>query len=278
MKRFDLIWIVIILSSVTINSTIASNYSLGSSGFELSGDIALTFREFDKHSALNRNNRGDDPFNSFRSRLFLTKNWNPNIGMNVELLFDQRTQRINGAYMTFSNILTPALSSNLGLIPSPFGNFGHRSTYFNLNPVIGVPAMWHYHTPLLQNGRSDNASFFPRKVKVGSSVPPAYDACWPTGMTLEADLDSFEIVAAITHNTFSNPKAYDNLGYEGILKLAARPTNGLYTGVSVAYGPWIGSSDTTFTKSIEDYYQTACSVVVTSQNFMFSATIRKKMM
>ncbi len=141
----------------------AGKYSLGSSGFEISGDQTITFRELDKHSKLNQNNRKDDPFNTFRTRFFITKNWKPNIGLSVEVLFDQKNTRINGAYLTFDNVITSQFSVIAGLIPSPFGNFSHRSTYFNQNPVIGVPVMWHFHTPLLGNGSSTNESFSPGK-------------------------------------------------------------------------------------------------------------------
>ena len=241
MNKYTVLALIVLVVAMCPKYVEAGKYSLGSTGFELSGDQTITFRELDKHSSLNRNFRGDDPFSNYRTRLFIARKWNENIKMNIEVLFDNNNKtRINGSYLTFSNLVTSNFSAKVGLIPSPFGNFSHRSTYFNQNPVIGVPAMWHYISPLSKGGGSTNESFYPRKTK-NAGVPSAYDACWPTGVSLHGDFDLFEGNIALTHNTISNPKAYLNDGYEGIITLGIKPSAGPRTGLSFAYGPWIGS-------------------------------------
>lgn len=111
--------------------------------------MSITFKEFDKHSTINTNSRGDDPFNLVRSRLFVQKAWTDNIHLYLEFLWDSGTDaRVQGLYLTFSEVLDPMFTLKVGMIPSPFGNFGHRSTYFNQNPLIGVPAMWLTKTTL----------------------------------------------------------------------------------------------------------------------------------
>ncbi len=97
-------------------------------------------------------------------------------------------------------------------------------------------------------------------MKAAHSVPPAYDACWPTGASLHGDFDWVEGDIAILQNTISNPKAYDNSGYEGIIKLGLKPIQGLRTGASFAYGPWIGTAEENFPDKVLSYMQTASGI------------------
>lgn len=255
-RKLPVILGVLILAA---SSAQARSYSLGSTGFDLSGDLAITFRELDKHTHINQNFRGDDPFSTVRSRLFVNKAWNENIEMALEFLYDSHADpRVQGAYFTFNNLFgSEALYAKVGLIPSPFGNYGQRSTYFNQNPLIGVPAMWHYKTPLPSDGRVDNETLLARKWADTRSIPPAYDACWDTGVSLHYESGWIEALVAITQGTLSNPMAYDNDGYQGVVTAGLHPTPGFRFGGSYAIGPWIAPSAATASAYDESSIQLA---------------------
>jgi hypothetical protein len=231
-----------------INSGVARSYTLGSTGFEMSGDISIVFRELDKHSTINTNTRGDDPFNSVRARTFIQKQWTDNIDLYLEFLWDvDADARIQGAYITFYNLMHESVALKVGMIPSPFGNFGHRSTYFNQNPLIGVPAMWLTQSPLAGNGSTRNSDLFPYSLASGSTVySGGYDACWDYGMNLMLSEGMIEAQLAITLAALSNPYAATNDGYQTILNLGLHPTAGLRFGGSIAYGPWLNGGSTIY--------------------------------
>jgi prepilin-type processing-associated H-X9-DG protein len=94
------------------------------------------------------------------------------------------------------------------------------------------------------DGRVENVHLLERKRKDRRNIPPAYDACWDTGISLHYDRGMLESALAITHGTLSNPTAYDNDGYQGIITLGLQPAFGLRFGGSMAYGAWIAPSGT----------------------------------
>ncbi len=224
----------------------------------LSGDLALTQRFLDQYTDINANFRGDDPFNTVRGRLF-ARNWlSEDVAVFTEFLFDTDAgPRMNGAYAVFNDVVKDLVNFKIGFIPSPFGNYGLRSTYFNLNPVIGVPLMWQYKTSMIHSATvvdrqgtlaDANREILSRRTEISGSyvtggkpgTPVAYDACWDTGIEVNGSTDRFEYAAALTNNSLSNPaRASGNDGYQGILKLGASPVMGLRTGVSGAMGAYL---------------------------------------
>ncbi|MCB2200437.1 hypothetical protein KQI63_13600 [bacterium] len=271
MKRFAPL--ILIAGMLLAGTVFAKSYSLGSTGFDFSGDFAFTMRELDKHSDVNINNRGDDPFHTYRVRSFINKQWTEDMGLAIEFLWDdQAAPRVQGAYFTFENIAVQNLTAKVGLIPSPFGNYGWRSTYFNQNPLIGVPVMWHYHTPFPKDGSATNETLRSayRPLWQRSGITPAYDACWDTGIWLQYTPGIFETGFALTQGSLANTRAYDNDGYQLIGNLGLHPTNGLRFGGSVAWGPWLYGTPTPAgltdavanppnrsVDPVEDYMQTA---------------------
>ncbi len=250
--------IAAILISVLFSvSASAKSYSLGSTGFDLSGDMAVTFRTLDRHSPLNTNFHGDDPFNPYRARLFVQKGWTDKIHLSLEFLWDSGADpRVQGAYFTFSKLLgSESLYAKVGLIPAPFGNYSWRSTYFNQNPLIGVPLFWHWKTPLPGDGRANNASLLESKAEGARSLPPGYDACWDTGISLHFDRGWLESAVAITQGAMSDPRAAGNDGYQGIVNIGLHPLAGLRFGGSVAVGAWINPSEPDSIESTYDVYE-----------------------
>ena len=219
---------------------------------QLAGDLAYTQRFIGKHLDLNTNFRGDDPFHLVRARVFL-RNWiSDDVGVFTEFLFDTDTDpRVNGAYIVINNLIQDKLNLKAGLIPSPFGNYGLRSTYFNLNPVIGTPVMWHYKSAMVRSaqvinvsGKLDDTNRIILNNKVGeysrSGTPIAYDACWETGVELNGQAGKFEYTLAILNGALSNPvKAENNDGYSSTLKVGWDPVLGMRLGISGDLGSYL---------------------------------------
>jgi hypothetical protein len=251
-----------LLSICITGYSLAGGYGMmGGEGLKFAGDIWVTFRALDRYDSPNRNHNGDDPFNVLRVRTFLVKDWNAKTGMTIEFLWDSKAPpRVQGAYLTYKNLWGP-FGARVGMIPSPFGNYGTRSTYFNLDPVIGVPAMWHYKTPLNGNGAMRNSQFFtgPRaRARWNRGQPMAYDACWDYGMEAFWDKGIWDGSFAVTMGTLGNMAAVDNNGYQEIIRVGMHPIIGLRYGFSFATGPWLRPDslvDDTLPKSIDDYDQ-----------------------
>ena len=177
-------WIVPVLFAFTTATFAAGDYGvIGNGDFKIAGDLTINLRALDRNTKINSNNRLDDPFNEYRARFFFIKQFDSTIKITVEFLFDEyAAPRVNGSYFLFSNFYK-TLSARVGLIPFNVGEFGYRSTYFNQNPVIGVPALWQYKTGLATNGNSTNSSLMANRKSYPQSYGSqlGYDACWPTG-------------------------------------------------------------------------------------------------
>jgi len=219
---------------------------------EISGDIAVTATALDRHTPLNTNFRKDDPFNPVRLRFFARTWVTEDVGLFSELLMDnEATARMNGAYLYIRNLIKDRVDVKAGMIPSPFGNYGLRSTYFNLNPLIGVPAMWHYKAGLPASQFVTNEQFFDDRGNATSSptsrsgtMPVGYDACWDIGAEVVGFLPYHtELSGAVTLGTLSSPNARKNNGYQFIGKTSLSPVMGLKLGLSYATGPFIVPSD-----------------------------------
>ncbi|MFQ6617480.1 MAG: hypothetical protein ACE5QV_02220 [Fidelibacterota bacterium] len=227
---------------------------------EISGDAVFTFKELDKHSYINTNFRGDDPFNSVRVRLFGRGAISENVLILTEFLYDMGAPaRINGAYAVISHIYRDYLNLKVGMIPSPFGNFALRSTYFNLNPLAGVPLMYHYRSALPIYSTVSNSKLLKLKEEGYRGLPMAYEACWDTGVEIFGGFHMVNYQIAFTDASISNPKAYENDGRQLIFNLGVNPITGLYTGVSYGRGPYIVPPDSVLTlpEKLENYLQRA---------------------
>ncbi|MCH7939684.1 MAG: hypothetical protein IID13_08055 [Candidatus Marinimicrobia bacterium] len=236
-----------------------------------SGDVAVLIKGLDRHLIENQNFRGDDPFHEIRVRLF-PRHWvNDRIAFFGELLYDNGLNdaalRVNGAYVVINSLLEyQGVNLKAGLIPSPFGNYSLRSTYFNLNPLIGVPLMWHYRTPMPTDMYPTNEFLHKEKVKTNAAgyAPIGYDACWDTGVELFGDLGRLEYSLALTDGAMSSPGASANDGRQLMARLGLNLTAGSRLGFSVARGPhfWplAADMDTLGYKRVEEFQATVIGV------------------
>jgi hypothetical protein len=211
----------------------------------ISGQVDALARAGSDYRDANTNFRGDSPFNSMRARLFAQRWLTDEIGVFAEVLFDRESgPRLNGAYVVVNEIGgLDWLNARAGLAPSPIGSFGMRSTYFNSNPLIGVPLVWQHRTTLDGSGLATAADLIRRRGSNETYLPMLYDACWNVQWELMGEVGKMEYSLALTNGSMSNPLGSDEEdGVQALARLGYEPMLGLRLGVSGGYGPYIGGA------------------------------------
>ena len=230
----------------------------------ISGQLDVLARNEDDARGLNRNFRSDSPWNEIRLKLFAQHWVNERIGIFTELLFDMGADaRVNGAYVVINALGgRDWLNTRIGMTPSPLGNFGLRSTYFNANPLIGVPRLWQHRSTLDGSGLTRNEDLMRRRQRNTIGLPILYDACWNPTWELLGALGIFEYSVSATPASASNMASLDADGFQVQSRVGIEPVPGLRLGLSGAYGPYIGGPNrdaqttaTSFPGGPEDYDQ-----------------------
>lgn len=231
----------------------------------ISGQVDLLASTAPDERELNTNFRGDSPFNSFQVRIF-GQHWvNDRVGVFTEALLDMKADpRLSGAYLVVNDLFDQKwLSLRAGLAPSLIGSFGLRSSYYNANPLIGLPLIWQYRTTLDPSGLASNEDMLRRRAQNSRGLPLFYDSCWNIQWELMGEVGHFEYSLGVTPGSMSNPKeavAVD--GVQWLARLGAEPVPGLRLGISGGFGPYIAGPSfddeilaTSFPGEAEDYDQ-----------------------
>jgi hypothetical protein len=238
---------------------------------QISGQVeALALNEVDTRG-LNRNFRNDSPFSSIRARLFAQHWVTDRIGVFAELLYDieATAPRLNGAYLVINEIGGyDWLSVRAGMAPTLVGNFGLRSTYFNANPLIGVPAVHQHRTTLDGSGLATADDLARRRASNIIGLPMMYDACWNPVAELLGNAGRFEYSVGVTNGSVSNPLQTRLVeGVQVLARLGFEPVDGLRFGASGVLGPYIGGpkfdplvAATSFPGEPDDYDQRIAGV------------------
>lgn len=231
----------------------------------ISGQVDLLASTAPDERGLNTNFRGDSPFNSFQVRIF-GQHWvNDRVGVFTEALFDMKADpRLSGAYVVVNDLFDQEwLGLRAGLAPSLIGTFGLRSSYFNANPLIGLPMIWQYRTTLDASGLASNEDMLRRRAQNRRGLPLLYDSCWNIQWELLGQVGHFEYSLGVTPGSMSNPKeAVAVEGVQWLARLGAEPVPGLRLGVSGGFGPYVAGQSyddeilaTSFPGEADDYDQ-----------------------
>ena len=159
------------------------------------------------------------------------------------------------AYARIRPWRTHALDIQAGRIPTAFGAFGRR-LYGTGNVVIGYPLAYQYLTSLRPDSIPASADDLLRmrargwrsSFPLGSTVPgpgvPLVSAFqWDTGVQASWRGGIFDVAAAITNGTLSNPRLKDDNGGKQLSgRVAVTPVTGLIVGASAARGAWLAHS------------------------------------
>jgi hypothetical protein len=181
-------------------------------------------------------------------------------GPQFTLLGEVRSENIGAVrpyalYLRIRPWTTRDFDVQVGRVPPTFGAFARR-TYANDNPLIGYPLAYQYNTTLRPDAIPASADELLNKRSSGWLVHYAYGSQtfeqgvplvsafrWDTGVQAHATVGVFNLTAAITAGTVSNPLfSDDNRGRQVALRVEARPIAGLIAGTSFARGPFVSQS------------------------------------
>ncbi|MCH7934878.1 MAG: hypothetical protein IIC36_12880 [Gemmatimonadetes bacterium] len=235
-----------------------------SAQLQISGQADLIAKAGTDRLGLNRNFRGDGSFNEMRVRLFARRWITEHIGVFAEFLFDIDAQpRLQGAYLVLNELGDLEwLNARIGLAPPLIGNFGLRSTYFNTNPLTGVPMVWQHRTTLDLEGTASNEDLVARKASNQRALPMLYETCWNIQWEILGEIGRFEYSLGVTPGSLSNPlTSRGDDGIQVLARVGIEPTLGFRIGASAAVGPYIGRAQSardtpsSFPGSPTDYVQ-----------------------
>jgi hypothetical protein len=175
---------------------------------------------------------------------FFAQHWlSERIGVFSEVLFDDVSGiRIQGAYVVVNQVAgRDWLSVRAGMAPSLIGSFGLRSTYFNSNPVLGVPMVWQYRTTLDGSGLASVEDLLRRREQDFRGLPILYEACWSLVWEVLGTVGPLEYSLGVTPGAMSNPlQAPQEAGVQVLGRVGIEPTLGLRFGLSGGIGPYLG--------------------------------------
>lgn len=234
---------------------------------KVSGSADLLASSGKDSRGLNRNFRGDSPYSQVRARVFAQRWLTEKAGIFTEALYDHGSgPRLTGAYVVVNEVAGKEwLSVRAGLAPSLIGNFGMRSSYFNANPLIGVPLAWQHRTTLDNSGLATAADMVRRRANNVISLPLLYDACWNVQWEVMGEVGKLEYSLGLTPGSMSNPVAgTTEPGVQALARVGYAPSENLRVGVSGGVGPYIAGPNrdpltraTSYPGSQEDYDQRA---------------------
>jgi hypothetical protein len=216
--------------------------SAASAQIKVSGSADMLASTGNDTRLLNRNFRGDSPWSTVRARVFAQRWLTEKAGFFAEALYDAGSgPRLTGAYVVLNGVAGREwLNMRAGLAPSLIGNFSMRSSYFNANPLVGVPLIWQHRTTLDNSGLSTAADMVRRREQNVISLPILYDACWNMQWEAMGEVGHFEYSLGLTPGSMSNPVAgTTEPGVQALARVGYVPMENLRLGVSGGIGPYI---------------------------------------
>ena len=217
----------------------------------------VTFAEGDD-ILINTNNRGDNPFNSIRGKLFLNSWITENAGYFMKVLADAGASsqygdkiRVDGAYFLFN--VKSYFNIKLGRLPASLGIFPERS-YFERTALIGSPLLYHYRTSLPKNKIAETSEILSNRGKF-SGLNIIYETCWLDGIEFFTDYSKIDYKLSISRGTYANPTSSSNKGYQITGHLGFRPVMGMRIGLGYSIGPYLnkGAQNIPAGKQVRDY-------------------------
>lgn len=214
---------------------------------------------------INKLRRSDSPFDNLQLTLFGDVVFSERWALFTQFMVDPSSRE--GTLATFLNsylrytVFTRAradLHLQAGKLPTPFGTFGARA-YADKNPLIGLPLMYYYFTPLRANQLpADNADLLAHRgqgqfslftgfagggaSRPGPGLSMIYEPCWDFGAEAIGSFWRFEYLVGLTQGTLSDPRSSPGDNNDG-QQLAARvglvPATGALMGISYARGPYL---------------------------------------
>ncbi len=154
---------------------------------QVSGYLDMIAKNSGNDDITNITFKGFSNFHSIRTRLLFDSQVEDRVTVFAQILLDDNTFSVYGAYARISKIAGKYLNANVGFIPTTVGAFVSRE-YSDKNPLIGQPLMYIHHSNYVP-GRPDSIQtvddlLATRDNRSKYGIPVIYDACWNTGAEL----------------------------------------------------------------------------------------------
>lgn len=244
----------------------------GTPDFKWHGTLDLVAAERTQAFGLNQLERGDNPFDPYRVRLFAESQPNDRLQVLGQFVLDDATGLyVDGAYAIFTPSLDRDIHLMAGKLPWAVGTWAPR-TYSNKNPLVASPLMYQHHTTLLwydvvptadqllgtagKGATGVNYFGFPE----GTGMPIVDDSYWDVGVTLAGSLRPLEFAIGGSSGapSWGSTQRDDNSGKSILGRIGFAPSPGLRLGVSGSYGPYLLQSlnaKLPAGKTVDDYAQ-----------------------
>ncbi len=155
----------------------------------------LTFRKFSN-------------FHSSRVRLFFDAAPAEDMEVFTQILVDGYAFQLYGAYLRFNRIGGSQINAQIGIIPHPIGLWAPR-TYSNVNPLIGTPLLYNFHSAFVPGGETAVRTVADllalRDARSSSGLPLIYDACWNTGVEIYGQTGKLSYSLGLMTGSVSKP-------------------------------------------------------------------------
>lgn len=153
----------------------------------------------------NKTNFGITTFDAVYSRLFVDAAVTDRLSAFIQLFSHEYDGAIfYGAYVRYDH--TPNTHLEAGLLPLPIGLWPPR-TYADKNPLVSVPAIYQYKTPVDGYKRLQTS---PEELldERGESeyAPILYEFCWNTGVHAYASYRQFDFGLALLNGSLGSPR------------------------------------------------------------------------
>jgi len=225
------------LPELTLALAILASAQPARSEFFVSGQFAAVARN-KTDDWFNLSNAGYSPFDTFRARVFLDATITERLSGFVQIFMNSTSYNFSqyGAYIRYDH--TPRVHLEAGLIPTPVGLWGQR-TYDDKNPLVAVPAIFHYKTSL-NPGALQSVEDLLAYRGTSEYTPIVYDFCWNTGVHAYATLGQVDCGVALTNGSLGQPARAIIYEYPNIAAhLSVTPAPELTVGIWGAMGPYL---------------------------------------
>lgn len=217
----------------------------GSASAELSvsGMTDIVFKNADNDDYTNITFKKHSPFHTLRTRLFFDATLSENSSAFLQLMTDNNSVIIYGAYVRFTELAGKYLNLQAGYIPTTVGSFGAR-VYSDKNPLIGSPLLFNHHSNLVgfiaDSMRSVDQLLARRDTRYNLGLPVVYDACWNTGAEIYGSIGKLDYSVALLSGAVSLPALEQDKDVPQVTgKLNYYFTPGLMIGAAGFFGPYL---------------------------------------
>ncbi len=209
----------------------------------VSGMTDIVFKNSDNEDYTNITFKKHSPFHTLRTRLFFDAPLGDNSSAFLQLMTDNNSVIIYGAYIRFTNLADKYLNVQVGYIPTTVGSFGAR-VYSDKNPLIGTPLVFNYHSNLVgfidDTMRTVDQLLARRDTRYNIGLPVVYDACWNTGAEFYGSVGKLDYSLSLLSGAVSLPTLEQ---YKDVPQVTSKLNYyfnpGLMVGVAGFYGPYL---------------------------------------